>query len=326
MNKERLKWSLAIHGGAGVIDKNEMGDHQVNDYHAGLKNALEIGGEILSAGGAALDAVEQTVRALEDNPLFNAGIGASLTCDGIAELDAAIMDGASTKAGAVAGVHFTKNPISLARAVMEKTNRLLLIGQGADEFSKAQNLEQVAPEYFITNLRKAQLEKWRARQLEKIQNSHLYGTVGAVAMDMAGNLAAATSTGGITGKEFGRVGDCPIIGAGTIAINGVCAVSCTGTGEYFIRESAARQIYDRIKWNNQTIEDAAFDTIMAIGEIGGDGGLIAMDSNGRAVFALNDLGMYRGLINSQSEPKTSIFHGEIIPTIGKEARTSNELH
>ena len=326
MKPSNLQWSLAIHGGAGVIDKDEMGKHKEAEYHEGLKVALEIGAAILFGGGSALNAVEQTVRALEDNPLFNAGKGASLTETGIAELDAAIMDGATKSAGAVAGIHFTKNPISLARAVMDKSNRLFLIGEGADGFSKAQNLEQVSTEYFITELRRAQLQKWRARQLEKIQKSHLYGTVGAVAMDKNGNLAAATSTGGITGKQFGRVGDCPIIGAGTIAINGICAVSCTGTGEYFIRESAARQIADRIRWNRQSIESAALDTIMAIGEIGGDGGLIAMDKDGNAVFALNDVGMYRGLINSETNAQTSIFHGEILKTIGKEARTSNELH
>jgi L-asparaginase / beta-aspartyl-peptidase len=326
MDNNKPKWSLAIHGGAGVIDKDEMGSHKESEYHEGLKAALLVGAELLESGKSALDAVEHCVRVLEDNPLFNAGIGASLTANGIAELDAAIMDGASTKAGAIAGVHFTKNPISLARAVMEKSNRLLLIGAGADEFSKVQGLEQTNPEYFITDLRKQQLEKWRARQLKKIAKSHLYGTVGAVAMDINGNLAAATSTGGITGKEYGRVGDCPIIGAGTIALNGICAVSCTGTGEYFIRESAARQIADRIRWNNQTIESAAYDTIMAIGEIGGDGGLIAMDADGKAVFALNDIGMYRGRINSETDPQTSIFHDEIINTLGKEARTSNELH
>lgn len=321
-----MSWSLAIHGGAGVIEKGEMTGAQEAQYHAGLKAALEHGGAMLARGQSALDAVEQTVRILEDNPIFNAGRGATFSKDGTIELDAAIMDGSNKKAGAVAGVHYTKNPISLARAVMDQSERLLLISTGADEFSRAKGLEQVLPEYFHTKLRVNQLEKWREKQLSKLNNSHKFGTVGALALDENGNLAAATSTGGITGKEFGRVGDCPIIGAGTIAINGICAVSCTGTGEYFIRENAARQIVDRIQWNKQNLEDAAFETIMAIGELGGDGGLIAMDGSGDVVFALNDLGMYRGLISSSHSVQTAIYFDEGLKTVGRNARTSGEMH
>lgn len=321
-----MKWSLAIHGGAGIIERSEMSPKREAEYRDGLSGALCAGEKILRGGGTALDAVEASVRALEDNPIFNAGRGAVYTDKQTIELDAAIMDGKTTKAGAVAGVGKTKNPISLARAVMEKSNRLLLAGQGADDFSITHDLEQVSIDYFQTELRLAQFERWRAKQLEKLNKSHLMGTVGAVALDQFGNLAAATSTGGTTGKICGRIGDTPIIGAGTIAINGLAAVSCTGTGEYFIRESAARQICDRIKWNGQNIHSAAYDVIMAIGEIGGDGGLIAMDANGDVAFAINDMGMYRGWVADGRPAQTSIYPNDVLKSEGAEARTSNEMH
>ncbi|MEQ1518682.1 MAG: isoaspartyl peptidase/L-asparaginase, partial [Usitatibacteraceae bacterium] len=240
------RWSLAIHGGAGVLARGDLNPDQEKVYRAGLDEALLAGSSILDHGGSALDAVNEAVRRLEDNPLFNAGRGAVFTAEGKNELDAAIMDGSSQKAGAIAGVTRTRHPIDLARAVMEKTNHVMLTGAGADQFSVEQRLEQVDPAWFRTDERWQGLQRWRANQQAAIDPTHLFGTVGAVALDSKGNLAAATSTGGMTGKRWGRVGDSPIIGAGTYAKNGECAVSATGSGEFFIRESAARQVCDRV--------------------------------------------------------------------------------
>lgn len=310
---EMPRWSLAIHGGAGVIERGTLTPAKEAAYRAGLAEALRAGGAVLDRGGPALDAVAAAVRILEDNPLFNAGRGAVFTAEGRNELDAAIMDGATQKAGAVAGVTRTRHPIDLARAVMDKTRHVMLARDGADRFSIEQGLEQVAPEWFRTEERWQQLQAWRNKQAGAVDRSHLFGTVGAVALDADGNLAAATSTGGMTGKRWGRVGDSPIIGAGTYAKNGQCAVSATGSGEYFIRESAARQVCDRVAWNGETLANAAQATIMAVGSIGGDGGLIAMGSNGKPAFAINDLGMYRGRIGPGSEPQTAIFADERFP-------------
>lgn len=310
---EMPRWSLAIHGGAGVIERGALTPAKEAAYRAGLAEALRAGGAVLDRGGPALDAVAAAVRVLEDNPLFNAGRGAVFTAEGRNELDAAIMDGATQKAGAVAGVTRTRHPIDLARAVMDKTRHVMLTGAGADRFSVEQGLEQVAPEWFRTEERWQQLQAWRNRQAAAVDRTHLFGTVGAVALDADGNLAAATSTGGMTGKRWGRVGDSPIIGAGTYAKNGQCAVSATGSGEFFIRESAARQVCDRVAWNGETLANAAQATIMAVGSIGGDGGLIAMGSNGRPAFAINDLGMYRGRIGPGTEPRTAIFADERLP-------------
>jgi beta-aspartyl-peptidase (threonine type) len=242
--------------------------------------------------------------------LFNAGRGAVFTAEGRNELDAAIMDGATLKAGAVAGVTRTRHPVDLARAVMDQSRHVMLAGPGADRFSAEQGLEQVDPAYFRTEERWQQLLAWRKKQAAAVDRTHLFGTVGAVALDQQGNLAAATSTGGMTGKRWGRVGDSPIIGAGTYAKNGQCAVSATGSGEYFIRESAARQLCDRVAWHGQTIADAAQSTIGAVGAIGGDGGLIAMGVDGAPAFAINDLGMYRGRMSAGTEPQTAMFADE----------------
>jgi len=304
------KWSLAIHGGAGVIERGDLSAGKEKAYRAGLDEALRAGAAVLDKGGAALDAVQAAVRVLEDNPLFNAGRGAVFTAEGRNELDAAIMDGKTLKAGAVAGVTRTRHPVDLARAVMDHTRHVLLMGAGADAFSVEQGLEQVNPSWFRTEERWQQLLAWRQRQAAAVDRTHLFGTVGAVALDEQGNLAAATSTGGMTGKKWGRVGDSPIIGAGTYAKNGQCAVSATGSGEYFIRESAARQVCDRVAWNGETLAQAAQSTIMAVGAIGGDGGLIAMGPDGRPVFAINDLGMYRGAIIAGSDAETAIFADE----------------
>ncbi|HQX79397.1 MAG TPA: isoaspartyl peptidase/L-asparaginase [Steroidobacteraceae bacterium] len=305
-------WSLAIHGGAGVIERGKLPAQAEQAYRASLEEALRAGGTVLAANGSALDAVEAVVRVLEDNPLFNAGRGAVFTADGRNELDAAIMDGATEKAGAVAGVTRTRHPVSLARAVMEKSPHVMLARDGADRFSLEAGLEQVDPSWFRTEERWQQLLQWRAKRKAAValDPTHAYGTVGAVALDSAGHLAAATSTGGTTGKRWGRIGDSPIIGAGTYAKDGACAVSATGTGEYFIRESAARQVCDRVTWQGSGIVKAAHDTIMAVGAIGGDGGLIAMGADGTPAFAINDLGMYRGRIAAGAPPRTAVYADE----------------
>lgn len=301
------RWSLAIHGGAGIIERGSLSKEKEAAYRAGLTEALRTGSAILDKGGTAMDAVNATVRVLEDNPLFNAGRGAVFTAEGRNELDAAIMDGKTQKAGAVAGVTRTRHPIDLARAVMEKSPHVMLSGAGADRFSVEQHLEQVDPSWFRTEERWQGLLRWREKQVAAVDPTHLFGTVGAVAIDAQGDLAAATSTGGMTGKRWGRIGDSPVIGAGTYAKNGQCAVSATGSGEYFIRESAARQVCDRVAWNGESLAGAAQATIMAVGAIGGDGGLIAMGPDGRPYFAINDLGMYRGSVTAGGDPQTAIF-------------------
>ena len=308
------RWSLAVHGGSGVLERSDLTPEKEKAYRAGLDAALEAGAKVLKSGGSSLDAVEAVVRTLEDNPLFNAGKGAVFTAEGRNELDASIMDGATLKAGAVAGVTGTRNPISLARAVMEKSPHVMLAREGADLFSKEQGLEQVKPGYFRTEERWKQLETWRKDHQALLDPTHLFGTVGAVALDQAGHLAAATSTGGMTGKRWARIGDTPVIGAGTYARDGVCAVSATGSGEYFIRETAARQVCDRIAWKGEDVQTAADQTMASITKIGGDGGLIAMDGQGRPAFGMNDLGMYRGAISSTTPtPRTAIFSNETSP-------------
>lgn len=304
------RWSLAIHGGAGVIERAALSPEREQAYRAGLDEALRAGGAVLEQGGKALEAVEAAARVLEDNPLFNAGRGAVFTAEGRNELDAAIMDGATLKAGAVAGVTRTRHPVTLARTVMAQTRHVMLAGPGADAFSREQGLEQVDPAWFRTEARWQQFQAWKAQSAAAVDRTHLFGTIGAVAVDAEGNLAAATSTGGMTGKKWGRIGDSPIIGAGTYAYNGRCAVSATGSGEYFIRESAARQVCDRVAWRGETLEAAAKATIMAVGAIGGDGGLIAIGPDGQATFAINDLGMYRGRMSADTPPQTAIFADE----------------
>jgi beta-aspartyl-peptidase (threonine type) len=260
-----------------------------------------------------MDAVEATVRVLEDNPLFNSGRGAVFDAEGKNQLDAAIMDGATLRAGAVAGVSRTKNPITLARTVMEHSRHVLLTGPGADQFAREQGVEQVDPSYSRTEKRWNEYLEWkRTNTTAGIDQTHKFGTVGAVAMDMRGHIAAATSTGGLTGKRWGRIGDSPIIGAGTYAADGDCAVSATGTGEYFIRQSAARQICDRIAWKGESVKTAADATMESIGDLGGDGGLIAIDGKGEAAFAMNSEGMYRGLVTSTAPARTAIYADEAL--------------
>lgn len=305
-------WTLAIHGGAGVIERGSLNSEQEAAYRAGLDAALAAGSNILREGGSSLDAVEAAVRVLEDNELFNAGRGAVFDAEGRNQLDAAIMDGATLKAGAVAAVSTTRNPITLARAVMERSRHVLLAGAGADQFAREQGIEQVDPGYFRTEKRWQQYLRWKQDNQAALDPTHRYGTVGAVAYDVRGHVAAATSTGGMTGKRWGRIGDAPLIGAGTYASDGDCAVSATGTGEYFIRQSAARQVCDRIAWKKQDVRAAAADTIEAIGDIGGDGGLIAVDGDGKPAFAMNSPGMYRGLATSTAPARTAIYADETL--------------
>ena len=304
------KWTLVIHGGAGVIERGDLTAAKEAAYRAALKSALEAGRKVLAGNGTSLDAVEAAIRVLEDDPLFNAGRGAVFTADGRNELDASIMDGATRMAGAVAGVTRTRNPITLARAVMQKSPHVMLARDGADQFSVEQGLPQVTPDYFRTEERWQQLLEWRRDNAKLLDPTHSRGTVGAVAIDVNGHVAAGTSTGGMTGKRWGRIGDSPVIGAGTYAADGNCAVSATGSGEYFIRASAARQLCDRIAWHGESVRSAAAATIANIGDIGGDGGVIAIDGKGDIAFAMNSSGMYRGWVTSDSAATTAIYSNE----------------
>ncbi len=288
-------WKLVIHGGAGTIERSKMTPDRDKTIRAALDRALQEGSRILSSGGEALDAVEATVKLLEDDPNFNAGRGAVFTYDGTHELDASIMDGRTRSAGAVAAVTATKNPIGLARAVMEKSPHVFLAGEGADRFSKEQGLEQVPNDYFTTPDRRRQLEEFKTNKVSAIEVEYKYGTVGAVALDARGHVAAATSTGGTTGKRWGRVGDSPIIGAGTYADDRGCAVSATGTGEYFIRTGAAHEICARIRMKGEAAQPAADAVIAEIGELGGTGGVIVVTPKGERVYSFNTKGMYRGM-------------------------------
>jgi beta-aspartyl-peptidase (threonine type) len=289
--------AIAIHGGAGVIEPAKMTPEKAASYRAGLAAALDAGYAILERGGTSLDAVTTAVRMLEDDPQFNAGRGAVLNQDGDAELDAAVMDGHGPRAGAVAAVRHVKNPIDLARLVMDRSPNVLLVGEGAEEFALEQGVVLVPRGYFRTRTRIEELED--ARQAEKDRGSvHGFsgtGTVGAVALDRSGNLAAATSTGGLTNKHRGRVGDTPLIGAGTYASNDSCAVSATGTGEYFIRQVLAYDVCALMAYKKLTLEQAVNEVIhVKLQATGGEGGVIAIDPAGEIAMDFNSIGMFRG--------------------------------
>jgi L-asparaginase / beta-aspartyl-peptidase len=288
------EWKLAIHGGAGVIERDRITAEKDKEIRAALDHALATGSKILAAGGSALDAVEATVRELEDNPNFNAGRGAVYTYQGTNELDASIMDGRTLEAGAVTGVTATKNPISLARAVMDKSPHVFLSREGADQFSREQGLEQTDPSWFATPERLRQLEEMKKNQLSYFDVDLKYGTVGAVALDKDGHVAAATSTGGLTGKRWARIGDSPVIGAGTYADDRACAISATGAGEYFIRLGVAHEICARMRLLGQPPKMAADAVIKELGELGGTGGVIIVSPSGVADWSFNTPGMYRG--------------------------------
>ena len=286
-------WRLVIHGGAGAMrPKHGDSDHEQR-AREGLRAALDAGAAILAAGGAALDAVEASVRALEDDPCFNAGRGSVLTSEGQIELDAAIMDGATRRAGAVAGLRTTRAPVSLARRLMEQGPHVFLSGPGADEFARDAGLEQVENSWFVTPERRRQLDELLASG--GFDADVKYGTVGAVALDDHGHIAAATSTGGLTAKRWGRIGDSPLIGAGTYADDRSAAVSATGSGEYFIRAVAAHQLAERVRLGGETLQ-AALDGVLAdIRALGGTGGLIAVAPNGDAAWGFTTRAMYRGI-------------------------------
>jgi len=307
-------YGLVIHGGAGVIRRNEMTPELEVQYRARLSEAVNAGYAVLDRGGAALEAVTTAINILEDSPLFNAGKGAVLNADGICELDASIMNGQTLEAGAVAGLHHIKNPINLARDVMQKSAHVMMAGKGAEKFAESLGYEMMPAEYFITPFRQKQLE--RAKELETapgarstslepervtfatVDDNYLisqfkWGTVGCVALDKSGNLAAGTSTGGMTNKKYGRVGDSPIIGAGTYASNATCAVSATGWGEFFIRASVAHDISARMEYQGKAVGEAAAATIAKVGQLGGDGGVIAIDARGNIAMEFNSPGMYR---------------------------------
>ena len=295
---EHVEFSIAIHGGAGTITRKNMTPGKENAYRSKLKETLNAGYSILDKGGTSLDAVEATLRIMENSELFNAGKGAVFTNAGTNELDASIMDGRNLKAGAVARVKTVKNPISAARKVMEETWHVMLSGDGADKFAKEQGLDIVDPNYFYTQRRWDSLKKI---QVEK------HGTVGCVALDKHGNLAAGTSTGGLTNKRWGRVGDSPIIGAGTYANNQTCAVSGTGQGEYFIRGNVAYDVSAIMEYKGKSVGEAAQNVIRKLSDKGGNGGIITMDSKGNISMPFNTAGMYRGFRKAGQAPEIFIY-------------------
>lgn len=304
-------WAIVVHGGAGVIERGQLKPEQEAAYRAALTSVVEAGAEVLKGGGRALDAIETAIHLLEDNPLFNAGRGAVFTAEGRNELDASIMDGRTLAAGAVAGVTRTKHPISLARRVMEASPHVMMIGAGADGFSRAEGLEQVEPGYFYSDRRWRSLERFLTAEglpippkpegagaahpaMALAHDEGKHGTVGVVALDAAGDVAAGTSTGGMTGKRWGRVGDSPIIGAGNYAANDACAVSATGSGEYFIRLGVAHEIAALIRHKGLGLQ-AAVDAVVQdqLTVLGGEGGVIAVAPDGQVAWSYNTSGMYR---------------------------------
>jgi L-asparaginase / beta-aspartyl-peptidase len=330
------KITLVIHGGAGTITRQNMTPEREKAYHEALEFALKTGYDVLKKGGTSLDAVEATVRTMEDSPLFNAGKGAVFTHEGKNEMDAAIMEGKTLKAGSIAGVSTIRNPISTARKVMEKSEHVMLVGKGAEEFAKLQGETIVDPSYFYTENRWKGLQK--AIEEEKTQLDHAdttapilpkgvikktgynsqkeevifegkkFGTVGAVALDQYGNLAAATSTGGMTNKRWNRVGDAPIIGAGTYANNNTCAVSATGHGEFFIRSVVGYDISALMEYKGLSLKNAADEVVMKkLVKIGGEGGIIALDRNGNIAMPFNSEGMYRGYIKADGTLEVKIY-------------------
>lgn len=322
------RWSLVVHGGAGAVERTQMDDEMEAQYRASMAVALERGAAVLDAGGSSLDAVEAVIAGLEDDPLFNAGRGAVFGADGQNHLDAAIMDGRNRAAGAVADVTRTRHPIRLARAIMEHSPHVLLVGEGAEVFGQTQGLERVDRAFFFTERRWQQLVRdLQRRNLpvperpavappasgssdETNTDDHRFGTVGVVAFDTRGDLAAGTSTGGTSAKLWGRVGDTPVIGAGTYAQNGVCAVSATGVGEYFIRASVARTICARMELLQESAEQASRAVIAELDTMGGAGGVIVMDGQGRGMWRFNTQGMYRARLEQGGVPVISMFGDE----------------
>ncbi len=328
-------WSIAIHGGAGTMAKDKMTPEKRAEYEAALQNALDAGAKILAGGGSAMEAIQAAIMPMEDSPLFNAGKGAVFTWEGRNELDASIMDGRDRSAGAVTGVTTVKNPILLADKVRTDSPHVFLMGEGAEVFAGEQGFAVTPPEYFATEGRLKSLERMKAEKMSALDVDLKFGTVGAVALDMDGNLAAGTSTGGMTGKRWGRIGDAAVIGAGTYADNRSCAVSATGWGEYFIRVGVAQEICTRLRFvesdalammlssagNSEPVaiddelkaelQQRVADAVMAdVKELGGDGGVILVTPEGHALFSFNTSGMYRGRANSAGMNEVAIFGGE----------------
>ena len=303
-------WRLMIHGGAGRMDRSNVSPEQDRRARAGLDKALEVGAAVLEQGGGAILAVESAVRTLEDDIHFNAGRGAVLTAAGAVELDAAIMDGRTRSAGAVAGVSGTRNPVTLARSVMERSPHVFLAGVGADSFSREAGLEQKDFAWFVTDERRRQLAELLATSSDGFDTEMKYGTVGAVARDVQGNLAAATSTGGVMGKRTGRIGDSPLIGAGTYADDRSCAISCTGSGETFIRVGVAKEIAARIRLLGETIEAATEAVIAEVVADGGTGGVIVMGRVGEPLWRFTTPGMFRGSAAPDGCKRLSIYGDE----------------
>jgi L-asparaginase / beta-aspartyl-peptidase len=325
------KWALVMHGGAGVIERSSMDAKAEAAYRAGLSTALQAAAGALDKGGSSMDAVEAAIKILEDDPMFNAGRGAVFTADGKNELDAAIMDGATLRAGAVAGVTRTRHPISLARAVMEKSPYVMLIGAGADQFAAQAGLEHVEPSFFFTERRWQSLIKQLKQEgaplpprpagappeppspVSELEppNAHKYGTVGLVALDRDGNITAGTSTGGTQAKRWNRVGDSPIIGAGTYASNQSCAVSATGSGEYFIRLTVARTICALVEYRKMPLQDAVDEVVQKeLPAIHGDGGVIAITPDGQLAWSFNTPGMFRARMVEGGTPEIGIYKDE----------------
>lgn len=315
---------LVIHGGAGVIERASMSPEREAEYRARLTEALNAGYAVLDRGGAALEAVTAAINIMEDSPLFNAGKGAVFNADGICELDASIMDGRTQAAGAIAGVHHIRNPINLARDVMLKSPHVMMAGEGAEKFAQSLGYELVPNEYFQTDWRREQLKQAQAKEKDGKERTAAmpadyftrtlrWGTVGCVALDKAGNLAAGTSTGGMTNKKYGRIGDAPIIGAGTYASNATCAVSATGWGEYFIRVGVARDIAAQMEYKGTPLREAAAATMAKVGQLGGDGGVIALDTQGNIAMEFNSPGMYRAARFSHRPAFVAIYGDEITP-------------
>ena len=303
-NSNKVDFAIVVHGGAGTILKKNMSDEMELAYKLKLEEAINAGYNILEKNGSSKDAVEQTIKILENSELFNAGKGSVLSNKGVVEMDASIMNGQNLNAGAISGIKTIKNPISAARLVMEKSEHVFLSGEGAEEFAKLQGLDIIDNEYFITETRLKSL--LNAKKRDSIKDNK-FGTVGCVAIDKFGNITSGTSTGGMTNKKWNRIGDVPIIGAGTYANNNTCGISSTGWGEYFIRNVVAYDISSQIEYKKISIDLAAKNTLKKVKDLGGNGGVIGIDKNGNILMDFNTEGMYRGYKKSDGESKIRIY-------------------
>jgi len=319
LKREPNSFAIVIHGGAGGIKKEYFTEAQQTAYTQKLQEALNAGYSVLENGGISLDAIQAAINIMENSPLFNAGKGAVYNSDGNQEMDAAIMDGNTLNAGAIAGVNHIKNPILAARMVMDSSKHVLLSGKGAEIMAEKYGIEMVDSSYFFTEKRMNQLKKLQGKEKTELDHTaflikneliddHKYGTVGAVAIDKSGNIAAGTSTGGMTNKKYGRIGDVPIIGAGTYANNLTCGISATGTGEYFIRTVAAHEVSSLIKFKGYSPSEALHEVLFnQIGPLGGEGGMILLDKNGEVFWDFNSSGMFRGFKKSNGETNVEMF-------------------